>query len=483
MAQLKQKVVSGFIWSAGEKFGSLALKMGTGLVLWAYLTPTDYTPVIILSIILGVSNLLTDSGFGVALVQHKNTTRTDYTSVFYLNMALAILFFIISMSMLGVIVRFYPMPEIYDLAPWIFIQGVIMALGLIQRTKLMREMRFALLSKIYLGANIVSTAISIYMVVTGWGIWSFVMQGLSYCSVQTLLLWVTNRWRPRGKFSVDSIKKLFTYGSNMLYTGLVTHLANSLPRLVIPKVGSEAQLGLYDKTLSLKDDISNAIILSIANVTFPAFSSLQSEDEKLKVASRKVIAVISLLLFPVMGGLIVTSNDFFHLLLKESWWPGVPYFRLFCVSAFFVPLSYLTLNIIKAKGASGMVLRLEVIKKAFLVAMVACTAPVGVEAMVYGYVAWVAFEMVVNVVASKRILKYPFAEIIQDSLPCLGVTLVMMVCVAGIGFLFPGMPLWLSLVVKVVTGIAVYAGINLLLRLPAYKDAVEIVQSLIRKKK
>jgi teichuronic acid exporter len=193
--------------------------------------------------------------------------------------------------------------------------------------------------------------------------------------------------------------------------------------------------------------------------------------------------VISLILFPVMGGLITTSPEFFHLLLNENWWPGIPYFQLFCVSAFFTPLTYLTLNIIKAKGASRTVLKLEVIKKSFLLAVVAITANINVTAMVYGYVVWMAFEMVANIVASEKFIKYSFSEIARDSLPYLGMTIIMTACVAGVGLILPDIPLWVLLTVKIIVGVIVYVAMNLLFRLPAYNDALEISKSLFKRKR
>lgn len=483
MTKLKQQVVSGFIWTAGEKFGSMILKFAVGLVLLAHLTPADYALVAILTVFVLISGLLVDGGFGLALIQAKNVTDKDYTSVFYLNIGLAALLYLLMLSILGVLVWFYDSPEIYALGPWLFAQGIIMSLGFVQHAKLSREMRFDVLSKMYMIANVVSSGVALAMILTGWGIWSIVGQRLSYAVTHTASLWIMAPWKPSGKFSMDSIKRLFRFGSNMLYTGLLTQVFSKLTELVIPKVGNVAQLGLYNKTLSLKDEVANTIQLSIVNVTFPAFSSLQSEDEKLKLASRKVISVISLILFPVMGGLITTSPEFFHLLLNENWWPGIPYFQLFCVSAFFMPLTYLTLNIIKAKGASRTVLKLEVIKKSFLLAVVAVTATINVTAMVYGYVVWMAFEMVANIIASGRFVKYSFSEIARDSLPYLGMTAIMTACVASIGFLFPGMPLWPLIAIKIIIGVVVYVGMNIFMRLPAYRDALEIAKGLFKKKK
>ncbi len=487
MAKLKHKVVSGFLWTAGEKFGSIVVKLLMSLVLMNYLAPEEHAPIIMLGVFLAVSNVLIDSGFGQALVQRKEVTLTDYTSVFYLNIVLAALLYVILVALLGAIVWFYrendSAPMLYTVGPWLFASGPIAALGMVQSAKLTREMRFDLLSKMHLSSNLISSVITIIMAVSGCGIWSLVAQPLTLSISRTTILWLVTSWRPQGRFSMDSIRKLFSFGSNMLYTGLISEMFGNLSQLVIPKTAGAAQLGLYDKTRKLKDEVSYTVMLALANVTFPAFASMQDEDEKLKMASRKVIAVITLVLFPVAGGLMVTGSEIFHIFVDSKWWGGITYFQLFCISAFFMPLTFITLNLIKAKGSSKTILRLEILKKTFTVAVIACTAPISVTAMVYGYLLWMAFEMVVNVVAARRFVKYSVGEIAADTLPSLGVTLIMMAAVVAVNALLPDMTLGVSLLIKIATGVAVYVAVNLLLRLPAWEDTVEVIRSLIFKKR
>lgn len=485
MAKLKQKVISGFIWTVGEKFGSIMVRMLVGWVLMNYLMPEQYAPIIMLGVFLAISKVLTDSGFGQALIQCREATPTDYSSVFYLNIVLSVVLYLVLTILLVVMVWYYDTPLLYKIGPWLFLSGPIDALGFVQIAKLTREMRFDVLSKMHFTANVTSSVIAVTMAITGWGVWALVAQAVSLSIMRTGMAWAMTSWRPAGAFSIESIRKLFRFGSNLLYTGLVSETFGNLSQLVIPKTAGGTQLGLYDKTRKLKDDVAYTITLSLASVTFPAFSSMQNEDEKLKLASRKVIAVISLALFPIMGGLMVTGSEIFHIFIDESkgWWDGIGYFQLFCISALFMPLTHIMLNILKAKGSSRTIFKLEVIKKTFAVAVLAFTAPISVQAIVYGYLAWMAFEMMVNVIAAKRLVNYRWTEILTDTLPYLGITVIMVVSVGGIGCIIPGMTLGITLGAKIVTGIIVYVLLNLIFCLPAWRDAVEISRTLLKREK
>ena len=481
MGELQHKVVSGFLWTVGEKFGSMLLRLVTGLGLMHLIPPATHGLMGLLAPFYLIGTTLTDGGFDQALIQRKDVKNIDYNSVFFLNISLSIILYLILLLISGVIASFYDAPEISKIAPWVFAITPISAIGMVQMTKLNREMKFNVLSKVHLTSTLLSSAIALAMAFSGCGVWSFVGQLLSLHLTRVIMVWSMSSWRPKKEFSLQSIKSLFSFGSNMLLTNIITRLFNNLSQLVVGRIGSLSQVGYYDKALRLKEETSNSIQLSIISVTFPAFAKLQCEDEKLKFASRKVISVISLILFPAMAGLILVSPEVFRMLLPD-WMPAVPYFQLFCVSALFMPLIYICLNIIKAKGASRTVLKLEIIKKAFTFAVIIYTATISVEAMVIGYIIWTLFEMIVNIIAARRFIAYNIREILQDTLPYLGITLLMFAGVSGLVYLFHGMTLGITLMVKILAGILLYVALNVLIRPQAWNDALQITKNLLSKR-
>lgn len=480
MGVLQKKVVSGFIWTSAEKIGSMLLKLLVSYVLLDKIAPDQHGLIALLMPFYLAGATLTDGGFDQALIQRKKISDTDYSSVFFFNIIISLILYGLLVGLSLLLAGFYEAPMLRQLSPWLFAAIPIGALGLVQQSILNREMRFAQLSKIHITANLLSSAITLYMVLTGWDIWSLVSQIVALQVVRVAMFWIISPWRPKEKFSILSIKSLFSYGSNILFANLISRFFGSLSQLVIGKIYGTTRLGFYDKALKLEEETSSTIQLSILSVTFPAFSQLQDENEKLKIASRKVIAVISLVLFPAMAGLIMISPEIFGMLLPQ-WMQSVPYFQIFCLSAFFLPPTYVCLNIIKAKGASRTVLKLEIIKKAFAIAVIALTAAISVKAMVVGYVIWMAFEMGANILGSHRFIKYPLKEILKDTLPYLGMTAVMFGAAIGMGLLFPELALWQIIIVKIITSAIVYLGLNLLFRPAAWIDSLGIVRSLAGK--
>ena len=68
---LKEKAITGAVWTSIHKFASLLLRFFSGIILARLLTPHDYGVIGMLVIFLAVSSTFIDGGFGSALIQKK----------------------------------------------------------------------------------------------------------------------------------------------------------------------------------------------------------------------------------------------------------------------------------------------------------------------------------------------------------------------------------------------------------------------------
>lgn len=71
MENLKQKTVSGIMWSAIERFSLQGVQFIIQIILARLLLPSDYGMIGMLAIFLQVAQVFIDSGFTNALIQKK----------------------------------------------------------------------------------------------------------------------------------------------------------------------------------------------------------------------------------------------------------------------------------------------------------------------------------------------------------------------------------------------------------------------------
>ena len=78
---LKQKAVSGVIWTALQKYSTMLIQFISGIILARLLTPYDYGCIGMLMVFMVLTESFIDGGFGSALIQKKRPTQEDKKAV------------------------------------------------------------------------------------------------------------------------------------------------------------------------------------------------------------------------------------------------------------------------------------------------------------------------------------------------------------------------------------------------------------------
>ena len=290
---LKSKTISSMLWSATQRFGVLILSFISNLVLAWYLSAEDFGVIGMLTIFISLSETFIDSGLGAALIQKKEPTELDYSTVFWTNLLISIVLYIVLFFSAPFISKFYKMDI---LTPVLRIKAVVLIIQgfrLIQTTRLQKQLNFKRISIIYLTASFISTVTAIIAAIKGAGVWALVIKTLVDTFIRTLLFWIVGKWKPLFQFSKQSFKELFAFGGVMLSTSLIITIYSNCQALIIGKAFSAEQLGYYTQATKLEDIPTTAFEQIVNQVTFPVFSKLKEDIEKLKAGLKKILIAVT----------------------------------------------------------------------------------------------------------------------------------------------------------------------------------------------
>src|SRR5690625_3734410 len=135
MASLTDQTLSGFIWAFGERFGVQAMQMVIFIVLARILTPEAFGLMGMLAVFIAVSQSITDSGFGQALIQKKGADEIDFSSVFYINMVVSIAIYGLLYATAPLIASFYGESILVELIRVLGLRFIIAAFAMVQIAK------------------------------------------------------------------------------------------------------------------------------------------------------------------------------------------------------------------------------------------------------------------------------------------------------------------------------------------------------------
>lgn len=439
-----------------ERIGTQAIQFVIAIILARLLPVKDFGTIAIVFVFIGFANLFVDSGFGMALIQKKEIDDHDYNSAFYLNLAIALVAYLICFFGAPLVATFYKeevLTRVLRLAALSLIIGVFSG---IQQAVMNREMKFKLSLRVSLISLLLASTVGVTSAYAGFGVWSLVYSQLTGVIATAILLWLAVSWRPRIMFSVQSAKALFKFGSKYLISRIITEFYNNLSTLLIGKCFSLSILSFFSRGFLFPSTIVVSVCGTIDGVIFPALASCQHDKIQMKGILRRSISTSTFILFPMLVGLAVVAKPMIIVLLTEKWLASVLYLQISCLTVAFWPILGLNVQAINAIGRSDVYMKMEIFNKGCALAILFATLPYGIMAVVIGQAAHsvlmclVCYPWIID-----RFLDYSVGEQMRDILPAFG-------CALGMGIIILPLSLFLEhslvlLVSQIVLGIIGYA--------------------------
>ena len=466
MAVSRQKIFSNLIWRFLERTGAQVVGIFVSIVLARILVPEDYGTVALVTVFTSILNVFVDSGLGAALVQKKDADDVDFSTVFYTNLLFCLVLYALVFFAAPFIADFYGRQELVPVIRVLGITVLISGVKNIQNSYVAKSFQFKKFFFATLLGTVTAAALGIWMAYHGFGVWALVAQQLANLSIDTVVLWVTVRWRPIPAFSFARLKELFSFGWKLLVSALLDTGYNDLWQLIIGKKYTHEDLAFYNRGNLFPRVIVENINTSISNVIFPAMAGEQDDVLRVKQMTRRAIKTSTYCIAPLVMGLAACAPSIVHILLTDKWLPCVPFLRIFCITYMFWPVHTCNLAAIRALGRSDLFLRLEIIKKIVGLAVLLSTMWFGVMAMAYSVLLTGVASQIINSWPNKKLLNYGYLEQLKDILPGIALAVAMGAVVSLANLLPVGE--WARLAVQVPAGIAFYVLGSALLRLESF---------------
>lgn len=315
---LKRETAKGVVWSGIDKIANGGIQFLANIVLARLLTPKDFGLLAIIAIFIQISQTIIDSGFSNALIQKKDRSQTDYSTVLFFNLVMSICFYVILFFCAPLIAGFFENDKLISLTRVVGLNLIIGALVSVHKTRLTIQLRFKIQAVISLISSFVSAIVAIWMAYKGYGVWSLVALTITGITLQMVLIYIMIKWKPSLLFSKTAFKSLFSYSSKLLGASLIHLLYRNIYPIIIGKKFSPVELGYFNRADTFAMYPPYMIGSVISRVAFPIFSRIQDDNARLRNAYSKYIVFASLIIFPILIGLLVLAQPLTLFILKEK---------------------------------------------------------------------------------------------------------------------------------------------------------------------
>lgn len=479
---LKNKAFSGMIWKFMERICAQVVSLIVSIVLARILMPDDYSIVSIVTIFFTFCNVFISGGLNTALIQKKDADVEDYSTVLHTSMFVALILYMVMFFLAPSIANLYSkqilIPVIRIMSLTFFINAFKSVLSAYTSSNLQFKKFF--FSTIV--GTIISAFVGIYMAINGYGAWALVAQQMTNSLLDTLILYLTTKYRIIFKVSFKKLKSLFSYGWKIFVSSIISVIYDQINPLIVGVKYTSKDLAYYSKGQSYPGLINSTISDTLQSVLFPIMSKVQDNKEMVLSVTRKYIKVASYVIFPMMIGLFSVSDIFVEVVLTEKWLPIVPYIQIFCFSYMLNIIQVGNLQAIKAIGRSDITLILEIVKKSFYLIIIILFVILSKNPIVLALssIVCTVFATVVNTYPNRKLLGYKYKYQLNDLLPNLIISIIMGIVVYLIKYI--QLSKVLILILQVFIGIIVYILLSKFTKNENLYYLIDYVRSYFRKR-
>lgn len=417
---IKQKAVSGMIWSALQRYSTMFIQFISGIILARLLTPYDYGCIGMLTIFMVLAESFIDGGLGSALIQKKRPTQEDYSTIFFWNLGMALLLYIVLFLSAPAIANFYKIPLLCDV---LRIQGIVLfiyAFNIVQRNQLQKKLNFKALSVVTISTSLLSLIVTVLMAYHGFGVWALVVQNILMAFIPAIIFWFYIKWRPKLVFSRKSFQELFSFGFYVFLTHLLSQAASQIQGLLIGKLYSPVTMGFYSKAHATERLASQSITQVLTQVTYPLYAEAQDDKALLGSMIRRLTMTLAYLTFPLIFILMLCAKPLFVILYSERWLDSIPYFQVLCFAGLAFCLQAVNNQSIAAIGRSRTMFLWTIVKRVVGVSFIVAGMIVwGINGLLAGVVFHTWFSYAVNIGLVSKYIGYKWWKQLFDIIPIL----------------------------------------------------------------
>lgn len=417
MGSIKSETIKSAKWSFIQKLTMQPVQMLYGMVLARLVTPEEMGILGLTAIFFAVASCLANAGFGAAIIRKTDRTDADINTVFHFNLVMSFLLSAILYALAPWFARFYQQPELLWLTRVSAFMMFLTTTSSVHVALFQSRRDFKTLAWIGMLSSFAGMPVCLYLAYIGWGVWALMVQNVVSSAINLGLIWWRSPWKPSFIFSWRSFRELFAFGSRLSLASLLHTLYAEARTFIIGKFYSAGQLGLYNRGQHLANLGPSTINGVLESITYPILATIQNDDERLSAVYRKYIKVSTLAIAWLCIMMAALAEPGVYLLYGERWVPCAVFIQILSFDYMFAHICSINLNLLKVKGKSGIILRLELIKKIISTSILIYASTISVEAICWGMVIYSQMAVFLNSLYTGKLIKLSWWQQLKDYLP------------------------------------------------------------------
>lgn len=404
------------IWSFIERLSTEIATFAIGVFLARLLSPRDYGIVGMTGIFIAISAVFVEGGFANALIRKLDRTEKDLATAFYFNVGFGLFCYALLWFTAPLIANYFNESILVPVIRIVSLTIVFSSLCIVQSAILTANLNIKAEAIISLFSQAPAGIVAIYLAYNQYGVYALAIQTVLSTFIRVILFWCVVKWRPKERFSIESFKYLWGFGSKLVGATLIGTVFSQIYSVLIGKYIGKTDLGYFSKARSLSGHVTTISTGVMYKVAVPLLSRKQSSVDELRNAFRDVMRLLVILTAPIAAFCVYEASDIITFLWTDKWAQSISMFQLIVIGLVWEPISQLSLSMLQVVNKTGLILKLEFPKKASYLIIIIIGFQFGIYGLLFGMIAINVVGALINLYPTKRILNYSYVRQLIDIL-------------------------------------------------------------------
>lgn len=322
----KATALRGSLWTLGGYGGSQVIRLLSSLVLARLLFPEVFGLMALVNVFMQGLEMLSDVGIGPNIIQSKRGHEPVFLRTAWTIQALrGAMLWLVACAMARPAAAFFGAtdPKAAELAVVLPVASLVALLGGFTSTAVFTLNRKLEMRKLTAIALVPQTVTLLASVAWAWfdrGVWAIVAGGLAGSVVRLGMSHLLNDGpRDRLGWDKEAAAEIGQFGRWVFLSTLVSFLAGNLDRIVLGRLLSLAELGLYSIGMTFARVATQVSSRLTNSVVFPLLSKHQDKPERLLAFATRARAAVLWAGGAICAGFALFAPTFFELLYDERY--------------------------------------------------------------------------------------------------------------------------------------------------------------------
>lgn len=371
---IAKRSLAALKWNYLGAVAKIVSQFAIGIALARLLGPEPFGVVAIAWVVIGFGYVVSEMGFGMAIVQHARIDEHDVRHVFTVLCIVAVTFALVVAGTAGWVAAYFHKPEAAPVIRVLSLYFVLQSAGQVSQSLLKRNLDFRAIQKTQVVSYLFGyLVLAVPMAYLGYGVWSLVTAVLVQAAVSSIMLYAAapHSIRPRLGASAHGLNE---FGLKVMGTNVVNQATASVDAIVIGQAFGTVPLGLYNRTFQLFFAPMLTFVSTLTGVLMPAYSRGQNDLQSARRGYGASVSMVAVLCAPPLLAAACVPQTVILGLFGERWSDASPLVTPIALAAILTALTAVGSPLINGLGRPGSDLRAQgltalIMTAAMLVAM------------------------------------------------------------------------------------------------------------------